>query len=192
MVGVVFPTGRGAVLANIAMMMMKRVPVNINYTASLDAVESVRQQCEITQIVTSRKWIEKIETEVKGELVFLEDLEEKVTVVDRLKAALMFWPFCLLPCYVLESWVLRLRKHSIDDLAAVIFSSGSTGEPKGVMLSQHNIVSNVEAVVQVIDPRPRDVLIGTLPFFHSFRLTVTLWMPLMAVSYPPLTLPTQA
>ena len=179
MVGVVLPTGSGAVLANIAMMMMKRVPININYTASLDAVESVRQQCEITQIVTSRKWIEKIETEVKGDLVFLEDLEEKVTVVDRLRTALMFWPFCLLPCYVLESWVLRLRKHSIDDLAAVIFSSGSTGEPKGIMLSQHNIVSNVEAVVQVIDPRPRDVLIGTLPFFHSFGLTVTLWMPLL-------------
>ena len=140
MVGVLLPTGSAAVLTNIALLLMKRVPVNINYTASRDAMESVRQQCKITQLVASRKWIEKIEPEVKGEMVFLEDLEEKVTVVDRLRAALLFWPLCLLPCYVLESWVLRLRKHSMDDLAAVIFSSGSTGEPKGVMLSQHNIV----------------------------------------------------
>src|SRR5262249_45837459 len=89
----------------------------------------------------------------------------------------------LLPGFVTERWVLGLGKHTVDDLATVIFSSGSTGEPKGVMLSHGNIAANIESMVQAINLRSRDRVMGVLPFFPRFGFTVTLWAPLqMATS----------
>jgi acyl-[acyl-carrier-protein]-phospholipid O-acyltransferase/long-chain-fatty-acid--[acyl-carrier-protein] ligase len=84
----------------------------------------------------------------------------------------------LLPRVVLERWVLGLGKHQPDDLLTVVFSSGSTGDPKGVMLTHRNVAANTESVIQAIDPRPKDRLLGILPFFHSFGYTVTFWVPL--------------
>ncbi len=84
----------------------------------------------------------------------------------------------LLPGWFLEYCVLRLGRHSLDDLATVIFSSGSTGEPKGVMLTHGNIAANVESMIQAVSLRPSDRALGVLPFFHSFGYTVTLWAPL--------------
>jgi acyl-[acyl-carrier-protein]-phospholipid O-acyltransferase/long-chain-fatty-acid--[acyl-carrier-protein] ligase len=89
-----------------------------------------------------------------------------------------FLAVVLLPAWVLERWVFRLGASSPDDLATVIFSSGSTGEPKGVMLTHRNLSANIESVIQAIDPGPQDRLLGILPFFHSFGFTVTLWVPL--------------
>src|SRR5438093_37475 len=63
-------------------------------------------------------------------------------------------------------------------LATIIFSSGSTGDPKGVMLTHANIAANCESIIQAIDPVPSDRILGILPFFHSFGYTVTLWLPL--------------
>src|SRR5207248_1238080 len=71
------------------------------------------------------------------------------------------------------------HRHSIEGLATVIFSSGSTGEPKGVMLSHRNVMANVESMIQLTGLTPRDRLLGVLPFFHSFGYTVTLWTPLV-------------
>src|SRR5207245_7789604 len=94
----------------------------------------------------------------------------------------------LLPRLVLDRWVFGLRRHRLDDVATIIFSSGSTGEPKGVMLSHGNVAANAESMIQAIDPGPRDRLLGILPFFHSFGFTVTLWVPLQVgaslVFYP--------
>src|SRR5207245_2554469 len=70
--------------------------------------------------------------------------------------------------------------HNADDLATVIFSSGSTGEPKGVMLTQANIAANVESFMDYVDFTYRDRVLGILPFFHSFGYTVTLWGALLA------------
>jgi acyl-[acyl-carrier-protein]-phospholipid O-acyltransferase/long-chain-fatty-acid--[acyl-carrier-protein] ligase len=71
--------------------------------------------------------------------------------------------------------VLGLAGHRLDDVATIIFSSGSTGEPKGVMLTHANIAANVESMIQAINHRPADRILGVLPFFHSFGYTVTLW-----------------
>ncbi len=74
--------------------------------------------------------------------------------------------------------VHRLGKHSIEEVATVIFSSGSTGEPKGVMLSHGNVAANAESMIQATSLGPRDRILGVLPFFHSFGYTVTLWATL--------------
>src|SRR5260221_483385 len=81
----------------------------------------------------------------------------------------------LLPAPAIER--LFLAPTSPDALATIIFSSGSTGVPKGVMLTHANIVSNIDAANRVFRLQPDDVMLGVLPFFHSFGFTATLWLP---------------
>ena len=84
----------------------------------------------------------------------------------------------LLPPFLLTRRYVKAQKP--DDLATVIFSSGSTGAPKGVMLSHRNIAANVEGIGQVIQFTASDRIMGVLPLFHSFGFTGTLWLPLLA------------
>src|SRR5262249_32868278 len=109
------------------------------------------------------------------EVVYLEDFRSQVSTWQRLRA---FLAVVLLPGFVLDRWVFGLGRHGPHDLNTIIFSSGSTGEPKGVMLTHRNLSANVESVVQAIDPRSTDRILGIVPLFHSFGFTVTLWVPL--------------
>jgi acyl-[acyl-carrier-protein]-phospholipid O-acyltransferase/long-chain-fatty-acid--[acyl-carrier-protein] ligase len=84
----------------------------------------------------------------------------------------------LLPFGILQRLLGARERKSMDDLATIIFSSGSTGDPKGVMLSHHNIYSNLEGMSQVFSISKHDRVLGILPFFHSFGFTGTLWLPL--------------
>jgi acyl-[acyl-carrier-protein]-phospholipid O-acyltransferase/long-chain-fatty-acid--[acyl-carrier-protein] ligase len=84
----------------------------------------------------------------------------------------------LLPAGVLE-WIYNRPRRDPDFLATIIFSSGSTGEPKGVMLSHYNIISNIDALGQIFWVTHEDRFLGVLPFFHSFGFTCTLWFPLV-------------
>src|SRR4029077_10139104 len=84
---------------------------------------------------------------------------------------------------LLPSWVLNrmyVRDSTEGALATVIFSSGSTGVPKGVMLTHRNILANVDSSSQLFQLTRDDVMLGVLPFFHSFGFTGTLWFPLVA------------
>src|SRR5262249_7678563 len=108
--------------------------------------------------------------------IYLEDFRKEVTELQRWRA---FLAVVLLPGFVVDRWLLGLHHHKIDDLATVIFSSGSTGEPKGVMLTHQNVMANDESMIQTIDVQKTDVVLAILPFFHSFGYTVTLWLPLM-------------
>lgn len=114
---------------------------------------------------------DKLDLQVDATLVYLEDLVKRVSTLDKLLGALCAY---LLPAFVLER-LLGLHEVKPDDLMTVIFTSGSTGDPKGVLLSHRNVLFNAEAVGQVIRTRPDDVLIGVLPFFHSFGYSVLLW-----------------
>jgi acyl-[acyl-carrier-protein]-phospholipid O-acyltransferase/long-chain-fatty-acid--[acyl-carrier-protein] ligase len=177
MVGLWLPPGAPAAVANIALAFLGKPSVNLNYTSSDDVVQSAVRQCGIRHILTSRLFTKAkpLDPGPNVELVYLEDFRKEITTWMRVRTFLTIF---LLPRFVVDRWVLGLARHKPDDLATVIFSSGSTGEPKGVMLSHRNIAANAESMIQAIDPRPKDRVLGILPFFHSFGYTVTLWVAL--------------
>ncbi|MBI1902888.1 MAG: AMP-binding protein, partial [Planctomycetia bacterium] len=174
-VGVLLPPSLGAVVVNAALPLLGRVAVNLNYTLSKTEMDHCIRECNIRHVLTSRRVIEKMNIEVGAELVYLDDFKDKVTLSDKLVAGAMAYA---MPRGMLER-KLGVDKIKEDDLLTVIFTSGSTGVPKGVMLTHKNIGSNVAAVQEAVHLRPDDVLLGTLPFFHSFGYTVTMWTVLM-------------
>jgi acyl-[acyl-carrier-protein]-phospholipid O-acyltransferase/long-chain-fatty-acid--[acyl-carrier-protein] ligase len=177
MVGVWLPPSAGGAIANITLPVLGKTSVNLNYTASPEIVRSAIRQCGIRHVITSRRFTDRIKLDPGPDvlLLYLEEIFPQVTRLERLRAILTA---LLVPGWVLDRWVLRLAGQSRDDLATVIFSSGSTGEPKGVMLSHRNVAANAESMIQAIDLNPADRALGVLPFFHSFGYTVTLWAPL--------------
>ena len=182
-VGIVMPACVGGALLNLALTLLGRVPVNLNFTASADAVRSAMDQCEIRTVFSSRAFMEKLEGFPLPEgTVYLEDVMPSIGPVQKLVAL-------MLALFASPRWILpRARRPGPDDMATVIFSSGSTGMPKGVMLSHHNIISNMEAFLMVVRFNADDRMCAVLPFFHSFGFTCTLWCPLtsgFAVFYHP-------
>ncbi|MEX2176453.1 MAG: acyl-[ACP]--phospholipid O-acyltransferase [Pirellulaceae bacterium] len=170
-VGLLLPPTAPGFLANMAMALDRRVAVNLNYTVPSEVMNACIQVAGIKHVVTSRKFMDKMNFQLNAELIYLEDLKDKVTAADK---AICYLQSHVVPASVLES-SLGLTKVQADDLLTIIFTSGSTGTPKGVMLTYANVGSNIEAIDQVIHLKPSDVLIGILPFFHSFGYTVTLW-----------------
>jgi acyl-[acyl-carrier-protein]-phospholipid O-acyltransferase/long-chain-fatty-acid--[acyl-carrier-protein] ligase len=173
MVGLWLPPGVGGVLSNLAIALLGKTAVNLNYTAGTDNVQCALRQCNIRHVLTAKRFTARVKLDPGPgvEVIYLEDVAEQISAGQRLRA---FLKIVLLPGVVLE-WLLGLRRHTIDDLATVIFSSGSTGEPKGVMLTHRNIAANAVSVIQAVQLRAGDRLLGVLPFFHSFGYTVTLW-----------------
>ncbi|MCK5225721.1 MAG: AMP-binding protein, partial [Planctomycetes bacterium] len=179
-VGILLPPSAGGALANLAVIISGRIAVNLNYVASQDSRDFAIEQCKIKCIISSRSFLEKagISNDLKG-IVFLEDIAAKIDLNAKIAAYLKAR---FAPLYLLT----KGRCNCSDDLATVIFSSGSSGRPKGVMLSHHNIISNIEALRIVIQIKPEDNLCGVLPFFHSFGFNCSLWLPLISgvsVSY---------
>jgi acyl-[acyl-carrier-protein]-phospholipid O-acyltransferase / long-chain-fatty-acid--[acyl-carrier-protein] ligase len=174
MVGLLLPPSVPGALVNFAAMLLGKVPVNLNYTLSEPSLASCIRQCEIKTVVTSKAFLEKVKLTVPCELVLIEERAARPGAVEKLVAFFMAW---MLPARWLERAVGSEKKVELDDLATVIFSSGSTGEPKGVMLSHYNIVSNIEQMEQVFSLDGRDRFLGVLPFFHSFGFTGTLCLP---------------
>ena len=202
MVGIYLPPSVAGALVNYAAYLCGKVPVNLNYTLTETTLAHCGQQCGLKTVITSRKFLEKIKVAPPGELVFLEDLvgvQASTGSGDTLKRELQ--PGAPTILEKLTAWLLAKLVPSVvlerrfgsahvgmDDLATVIFSSGSTGEPKGVMLSQFNLLANIEQCGEVIALDESQVLLGILPFFHSFGFTVTLCLPMVlgpgVVFYP--------
>ncbi|MCS7166153.1 MAG: AMP-binding protein [Gemmatales bacterium] len=185
-VGLLLPTSVGAVLANLAISLSGRIAVNLNYTAPQEAIASAIQQCQIRHVLSTRRLRERIPWDWAREVsvLYLEDFSEKIPSWQKF----FTWLQCvLLPAWLLE-WRLGLHGQSSDSLLTIIFSSGTTGEPKGVMLSHFNVLANIQSICQAIEPLPQDRILGVLPLFHSFGYTVTFWLPLVigasAVFYP--------
>jgi len=174
MVGVLLPPSVPGALVNYAAMLLGKVPVNLNYTVSNETLASCAQQCNLKTIVTARVFLEKVKIQPPGEIIFIEDVAKGTGFGERVVAALAA---SLLPAKAISRFAGGDRRATLDDIATIIFSSGSTGDPKGVLLTHYNIASNVEQLNQVFMLHADDRIMGILPFFHSFGFTGTLCLP---------------
>jgi acyl-[acyl-carrier-protein]-phospholipid O-acyltransferase/long-chain-fatty-acid--[acyl-carrier-protein] ligase len=175
-IGLLLPSSVGGALANAGATLAGKIPVNLNFTAGREAMQAAIAKCEIRTILTSRRFLDKAEIAADqfSGLVFLEDVMASMTPAAK---ARMLVTARLLPARLLAR--LYSPEARTDSIATVVFSSGSTGTPKGVMLSHRNILADCDAVTQVFHLDSSDVMVGVLPFFHSFGYTITLWLPLI-------------
>jgi len=179
MVGILLPASVGGALANIAGALAGKTVVNLNFTAGAELMAAAIEQCRIRTVITSRRFLEKVSIPPDGGMIFLEDLIKSIGAVEKISAATR--------ARVSASAGL-VRARPAADLATVVFSSGSTGVPKGVMLSNRNLLANIDSLLRAFPLTPDDCFVGVLPFFHCFGLTGTLWLPLLVgcrVAYHP-------
>jgi acyl-[acyl-carrier-protein]-phospholipid O-acyltransferase/long-chain-fatty-acid--[acyl-carrier-protein] ligase len=190
MVGMLLPPSVGGALTNYALMLLGRIPINLNYTSSSEVIASCAGQCGVDVVITSKAFVERFPNlAIPGRTVFLEDALAAPRFTEKLTALAFAW---LIPSAFLRGALGANRTQlaspvtyeatgskasAVDGLATVIFSSGSTGDPKGVMLSHFNLMSNIQQVSQVFMLDGRDKILGILPFFHSFGFMAALWMP---------------
>ena len=179
MVGMLLPPSVGGALTNYALMLLGRVAVNLNYTASSEILASCAAQCNLDVVITSRAFVERFPNLVPpGRTLFLEDALTTPRTSEKAAALALAW---LTPAALLRKALRALPPEAsttpADQLATVIFSSGSTGDPKGVMLSHYNLRANIQQVSQVFMLDGRDKILGILPFFHSFGYMAALWLP---------------
>ena len=172
-IGLMLPNANGAAVSLMALMSAGRVPAMINFTAGVANVLAACRAAKMDTILTSRAFIEKgrldalitgLQKEIK--IVYLDDIRTAIGTTDKLRG---FWN-CKKP----------LVKRKPDDWAAVLFTSGSEGTPKGVVLSHRNMLANAAQAAARIDFGRQDKVFNVLPVFHSFGLTVGLVLPLVS------------
>ena len=173
-VGILLPPSVPGAWVNFAALLAGKVPVNLNYTFSPDALASCIRQCGLRRIITSRVFLARLKLALPGEIVDLGKILAAPRWTEKLCTALAAWSF---PGGALERFLGGRGKVTINHEATVIFSSGSTGEPKGVPLTHYNLSSNIEQLGQMFALNRRDRFLGVLPFFHSFGFTGTLCLP---------------
>lgn len=173
-IGVLLPTGVGAIISFYALTAYGRVPAMLNFTAGERALKAACTACKAKKIITAHRFIElgeleDLEAELKQdhELIYLEDVRENLSLMDKIAAAVG----TVLPGLV--------RSHPDPDSPAVyLFTSGTEGDPKGVVLSHANLLANVEQVRDHIKILPTDILFNPLPTFHCFGLTGGVLVPI--------------
>ncbi|MGA2851269.1 MAG: acyl-[ACP]--phospholipid O-acyltransferase [Terracidiphilus sp.] len=188
LVGMLLPPSVGGALTNYALMLLGRVPVNLNYTSSSEIIAACVSQCNLDVVITSKAFVERFPNLViPGRTLFLEDVLNSPRAAEKLAALTLAW---LTPGSLLRKILSgeptvahpdlaedTPGNPTVDSLATIIFSSGSTGDPKGVMLTHFNITSNIQQVSQVFMLGRNDKILGILPFFHSFGFMAALWLP---------------
>ena len=174
-VGILLPPSVAGALTNFAATLSGRISVNLNYTAGRAGLESAARQAGLRTVVTSRTFMDRAKAELpKGiQPLWMEEVAGTIGGRARLMALLLA---AFAPLQLIERACGMRQRPTIGDIATVIFSSGSTGDPKGVMLTHFNLQANVEAVAQTVPIHPTDRLLGVLPFFHSFGYMATLWL----------------
>ena len=179
-IGMMLPNSIHAVTALLAIQFSDRTPAVMNYTASGAAIQSMIQKTGLKHIITSRAFVEKQKLEVLPEMIFLEDLMPELLT----RPKKLFWRLAtaVLNTRVLIKMISPVSWQDVNRCAVVIFSSGSTGIPKGIMLSHHNITCNASSVISIIGWTRKDSILGNLPIFHSFGINVCLWLPLISGS----------
>lgn len=175
-VGLMLPNSIGGVVTFFAMQAFGRVPAMLNYSTGVRAMISACKTASVKTVVTSRRFIEmgrltdvidQLSTHVN--IVYLEDLKEEVTIIDKASALLSS-----------AAWVHKRCKISPSSPAVVLFTSGSEGEPKGVVLSHTNLMTNIVQIASRADFNREDVVFNCLPMFHSFGLTGGTLLPILS------------
>ncbi len=183
-VGVLMPTSAGGIISFLACQVHGRVPAMLNFSAGTKSLFSALRTGEITKIITARKFVELAELDslveelaTKAEIIYLEDVREELKPWDKISA-------------VVGPVLPGLVRKPLDpeDPGVVLFTSGTEGEPKGVVLSQLNLVANVEQIKEHVDLEDTDIIFNPLPIFHSYGLTAGALFPLLdgkkLVPYP--------
>ncbi|MCV6587986.1 MAG: acyl-[ACP]--phospholipid O-acyltransferase [Marinobacterium sp.] len=180
--GIMMPTSSAGAIANMAALMAGKTVVNLNFTASEAAVLGALQQAEVDTIVTAHQFVKKLQARgidlsplFEGRtILYMEDIKAQFSKAQALRTLALV---TLTPTAMLER--MLCKPAQLDDTAAILFSSGSEGMPKGVMLSHRNLMANLKQVSDVLNVQEDDCLMATLPSFHAFGLTVTTLLPLV-------------
>ncbi|MEE2967585.1 MAG: AMP-binding protein [Verrucomicrobiota bacterium] len=187
-VGIVLTPGKGGLVANLAVLLSGKIPVNLNFTAGSDAVTSSIEQADLDKIITAGAFVEKYPG-------FPWPNDEKILFIEKIlpdlkkkkKIALWFIALKFLSPKRLAK-MLDIEEKGGDEEAVLLFTSGSSGNPKGVVLTHRNILANVSQFGSRLELSDDDKVLGCLPLFHSFGSTVTLWYPMLEgvdlVTYP--------
>src|SRR6266513_3418833 len=183
-IAIILPASKGSMVANLAMTLADKVPVDLNFTVGRAANESCCQRAGLRVAVSATQFMERLTDFPWPERVLKLD-----ELMPRLKPQIILWWMMsiLLPARLLLR-LLKIPKEGGHTEAVLLFTSGSTGEPKGVVVSHRNVVGNVSQFRQLLDATKDDAILASLPFFHTFGSTVTLWYPLIEgvriVTYP--------
>ena len=180
-VGLLLPSSGGGAIASMAILALGKTIVNLNFTAGKKALQSAAKQAEVKHIYTSRKFLDKMLERgmdlasffPESKLLMLEDIREEISTISRVGT--------LLKAIILPAKMLRnsyFKEVSMNDTAAILFSSGSEGSPKGVELSHSNIAANAKQAAIELGAVESDVIMSTLPTFHAFGFAITTLMPL--------------
>ena len=180
-VGLLLPSSGGGAIASMAILALGKTIVNLNFTAGKKALQSAAKQAEVKHIYTSRKFLDKMLERgmdlasffPESKLLMLEDIREEISSISRIGT--------LLKAIILPESMLRksyFKEVSMNDTAAILFSSGSEGSPKGVELSHSNIAANAKQAAIELGAVESDVIMSTLPTFHAFGFAITTLMPL--------------
>jgi acyl-[acyl-carrier-protein]-phospholipid O-acyltransferase/long-chain-fatty-acid--[acyl-carrier-protein] ligase len=183
-IAIVLPASKGSIVTNLAVTLAGKVPVNLNFTMGRAANESCCRRADLRIAISATQFMERLKDfPWPGRVLKLDQL------MPQLKRQVIFWWMMsiLSPARLLLR-LLQIPKQGGHAEATLLFTSGSTGDPKGVVLTHRNIVGNVSQFQELLDAKRDDAILGALPFFHSFGSTVTLWYPLVEgvriVTYP--------
>jgi acyl-[acyl-carrier-protein]-phospholipid O-acyltransferase / long-chain-fatty-acid--[acyl-carrier-protein] ligase len=176
-VGVLMPNANASVALVLGLISSGRVPAMLNFTAGPANLLNACRAAQVRSVITSRafvargqleKLIEGLEAGAPGvqvKLVYLEDVRDRIGLADKIRGMLQGGR--------------PLARRRADDPAAIIFTSGSEGTPKGVVVSHRNMLANIAQVAARIDYGPADKMFNVLPLFHSFGLTCGMVLPLV-------------
>ncbi len=175
-VGVVFPAGLGGILTNLALTLIDKVPVNLNFSAGRTAIEQSLEIGEVKTIISAGAVKEKVPDFPWPDKIV--DLVRERTFINKKDVLKRLVLISLLPGRSLvKRWNIPTRGGERE--AGLLFSSGSTGSPKGIPLSHRNVIANCLQILECHLLNRNQVLLACLPTFHSFGFTATLWYPLL-------------
>ncbi|ASM39643.1 acyl-[ACP]--phospholipid O-acyltransferase [Campylobacter sp. RM12327] len=179
-IGVILPSSVFGSAINLLLLIKGKVIINLNYTVSEEMMIKCVQKADIKSIITSRKFVEKLadrgfnlQNSIGDKLIYLEDIAKSIEKKDKILA--------FLKAFFMPAWLIKLTHFEpvdIGETATIVFSSGSEGEPKGIKITHRNLMANIKQIAGVLNKQKSDVIMATLPLFHSFGITVTTFLPL--------------